>query len=51
MENTNLTPEQVVEKIRDYVKNYDKYQPLVIRQRHKLKQDYFSAKGLLENLG
>ena len=42
--------EQVVEKIRDYVKNYEKYQPLVIRQRHKLAQDYFSAKGLLANI-
>jgi len=42
--------DKIIERIKDYVKNYDKYQPMVIRQRHKLNKEYFSATNLLENI-
>jgi hypothetical protein len=41
---------QVIEKIIDYMENYDKYLPRLNKQVDMLTKNYFSCNGLLEML-
>jgi glycosyltransferase involved in cell wall biosynthesis len=41
---------QICDKIVDYVENYKKYLPEVLRQKEFLRDNFFSATGLLNNL-
>lgn len=42
--------DELIKRIKDYMKNYSKYVPAIIKQKAKLEQEYFSAKGLLANI-
>ena len=42
--------DKVIERIKNYVKHYDTYLPAIGRQAKKLKDNYFSATGILENI-
>jgi len=42
--------DKVIERIKNYVKHYDTYLPAVKRQTKQLKDEFFSASGILENI-
>ena len=41
---------EVMNKIVDYMENYNNYLPILNKQAHKLNEDYFGCKGLLNAL-
>ena len=42
--------DKVIERIKNYVKNYDTYIPAIRKQTKKLSEEFFSANGILENI-
>jgi hypothetical protein len=42
--------EEIKDRIRDYIENYDDYIPLVRKQVAKLKADFFSGKQLYKGI-
>ena len=45
-----MNKDKVIERIKNYVKNYDTYIPAIRKQTKKLSEEFFSANGILENI-
>jgi hypothetical protein len=43
--------DELIKRINNYMKHYDTYVPAIKKQTRKLSEEFFSAKGLLDNLG
>jgi len=46
MESYRVNKEHIINKIVDYMENYKKYVPAVIKQKQKLKEQFFSGAKL-----